>query len=57
MSIAASSPKRSLSVKPKRKVKGRGGKKGGARKGKKGVTAATRRVTPIPIMEEKEREL
>ena len=47
-------PKRSLSVKPKRKVKGRGGKKGGARRGKKGATAAARRVTPIPIIEEKE---
>ena len=55
--IVAPPPKRSLSVKPKRKVKGRGGKKGGAKRGRKGATAAARRVTPIPILEEKEGKL
>ena len=57
VSIVAPPPKKSLSVKPKRKVKGRGGKKGGAKRGRKGATAAARRVTPIPILEEKEGKL
>ena len=57
MSEAAPPPKRSLSMKLKRKVKGRGGKKGGARRGKKGATAAARRVTPIPTLEENEGKL
>jgi hypothetical protein len=55
VAAVAPPPKRSLSVKPKRKVKGRGGKKGGARRGRKGTTAAAaRKLTPIPILEEKE---
>ena len=57
MSEVAPPPKRSLSMKLKRKVKGRGGKKGGARRGKKGATAAARRVTPIPTLEENEGKL
>lgn len=53
--VKACPPKKSLLMKLRKKGRGKGARKGVGR-GRKGAAAATRKLTPIPIQEEKEGE-